>query len=87
MGLNMTTPLMTLTLTQQASMERLKKIHPMPFYLERRNRDGVEVRDNRGNIVMQEEFYSVDAAFQQEVRDSAFAVAEFLVAISGGLES
>ena len=57
------------TFNQRAATERLRSVHPFPFYLEQRNDEGVEVRDNRGDTVCHVNF----SKMQKELNESGIS--------------
>jgi len=65
--------------------KELLELSPAPFYMERNNAEGVEVRDCRGRTVFAEEFCFPDefkAHQREDVVNRAVILAQFLVALS-----
>jgi hypothetical protein len=63
----------------------LMKNHPAPWYLERCNARGVEVRDTRGDVVFSEEFDAppeLGAHIIEAQCRASIALARYLVAMS-----
>ena len=69
-----------------AMLQDLKRVAPMPWYMEQNNNEGVCVKDNRGNDVFYDDFGTIPDELSTEastqIREKSRTLAQFLVALS-----
>lgn len=71
---------------QRAAWEQLTKWHPVPWYLERCNNEGVEVKDCRGETVFSDDFGTIpdeaSSGLREQIIGGGRALAVWLVALA-----